>query len=175
MRQVDMCQYRRMDAIKIRLATPDDAHAVAGYHDRCIAHSYAAQVRAGELKAPDIEGMERQLGGWFEPGSGFVTHVADVDGEPIGHFTVYGHQLVHLFVEPKYQGIGLGRRLLELAEQMMVAEGHTQFELHTRVDNFAAIAFYKMAGWNMTDRVINTVELDISYDEHVFVKQRSID
>ena len=160
-----------MDAIEIRVATPDDAHAVASYHDRCFTHSYSSQLLAGELEAPDLEGMRRQLRGWFRPGSEFATRVAIVDGVPIGHFTVFGHQLVHLFVEPDHQGTGLGRLLLAQAEAMMTADGHADFELHTRVDNLAGIRFYEKAGWSMTDRLIHTVELGISYDEHVLTKQ----
>lgn len=161
-----------MDAIEIRMATPDDANAVAAYHDRCFTDSYSAQLLAGELEAPDLEGMTQQLLGWFQPGSEFATQVAVVDGTPIGHFTVSGNQLVHLFVEPEHQGIGLGRLLLAQAEAMMTAGGHTDFELHTRVDNLAGITFYETAGWSMTNRLIHTVEHGISYDEHVLVKQR---
>ena len=55
---------------------------------------------------------------------------------------------------------------------MIAASGHTEFELHTRVENLAAIAFYKKAGWTVTDRLVHTVEHGISYDEFVVVKRR---
>lgn len=166
------CQYRLMDAIEVRAATPDDADAVADYHDRCFAKSYSSQLLAGELETPDPEGTRQQLQDWFRPGSEFETRVAVVDGVPIGHFTVYGHQLVHLFVEPGHQGMGLGRHLLAQGEAMIAADGHTDFELHARVDNLAAIAFYETAGWTVTDRLIHTVEHGIGYDEHVLTKHR---
>jgi ribosomal protein S18 acetylase RimI-like enzyme len=161
-----------MDAIEIRAATPDDADAVADYHDRCFKDTYSSQLLAGEFEAPDLDGTRQQLAEWFAPGSGLETRLAVVDGEPIGHFTVSGHQLVHLFVEPGHQGLGLGRRLLELGEAMIAAAGHTDLELHARVENVAAIAFYETAGWTVTDRLIHTVEHGISYDEHVLVKHR---
>jgi hypothetical protein len=54
---------------------------------------------------------------------------------------------------------------------MIAAGGHTAFDLHTRVENLAAIAFYENAGWTVTDRVIHTVEHGISYDERILVKR----
>ena len=160
-----------MDAIELRVATPHDADATADYHDRCFRKSYAAQLLAGEFAARALEDTRQQLRHWFQPESEFETRVAVVNGAPIGHVTVRGHQLVHLFVEPHHQGIGLGRHLLEQGEAMIAANGHTDFELHARVENLAAIAFYERAGWTVTDRVIHTVEHHISYDEHVLVKQ----
>lgn len=161
-----------MDAIATRPAIPDDAHAVATYHDRCFRKTYSAQLLAGDLEVPDFEGTRQQLRGWFQPGSGFETHVAVVGGTPIGHFTVKDHQLVHLFIEPDHQGQGLGRNLLAQGEAKITASGHNEFELHTRVDNYKAIAFYQSAGWSMTNRLIHTDEHGVSYDEHILIKRR---
>ena len=148
--------------------TPD---AVADYHHRCFTTTYSTQLLAGELEAPDPAGTRQQLHDWFLPGSEFDTLVAVVDGAPIGHVTVTGHQLVHLFVEPDHQGMGLGRHLLVQAEAMIAAAGYTALELHARVDNLAAIAFYEHGGWTVTDRLVHTVEHGVSYDEWVLVKR----
>ena len=56
---------------------------------------------------------------------------------------------------------------------MIAANGYTDFELHARVENVNAIAFYQRAGWTVTDRLIHTVEHGISYDEHVLRKRTS--
>ncbi len=74
---------------------------------------------------------------------------------------------------PDHQSMGLGRHLLAQAETMIAGGGNTDFELHARIDNLAAIGFYERAGWTVTDRLIHTVEHAISYDEHVLVKHRS--
>ena len=161
-----------MDAIEIRVADPDDSGAVANYHDRCFRNTYSSQLLAGEFGVPDLEGTRQQLHEWFQPGSTFKTWVAIANGQPIGHFTVRGNQLVHLFVEPDHQGVGLGRYLLAQGEAMMADSGHTAFELHTRVENLAAIAFYQAAGWTVTESLIHIVEHGISYDEHVLTKRR---
>lgn len=165
-----------MQAIEIRPARPDDANVVADYHHRCFLKTYDAQLRAGEFTAPDPDGTLRQLSEWFGPGSDFETFVAIVDelpitDAPIGHFTIRDNQLVHLFVEPSRQGTGLGGYLLAQGEAMIAARGHDAFELHARVENVEAIAFYENAGWVVTDERIHTVEHGISYDEHVLVKR----
>ena len=56
---------------------------------------------------------------------------------------------------------------------MIAAGGHTDFELHARVENLAAIAFYEKAEWTVTDRLVHTVEHGISYDERVLIKHRA--
>lgn len=159
-----------MEAPEIRPAIPDDAGVVAAYHQRCFEKTYADALAAGALRAPDLEGTRRQLRDWFQPESEFETHVVIVDGAPIAHFTVRGHQLVHLFIEPGHQGMGLGSHLLAQAEARIAVAGHRECELHARTDNVRALAFYQRAGWTMTDRLIHTDEHGISYDEHVLVK-----
>lgn len=56
---------------------------------------------------------------------------------------------------------------------MIAASGHRDFELHARVENVDAIAFYEKAGWTVTDRLIHTVEYGISYDERVLIRHRA--
>lgn len=166
------CQYRRVDAYELRAATPADADAVADYHHRCFTETFSAQLFAGELEAPDQARTRQQLHDWFLPESEFETWVAVVDGAPVGHVTVSGRQLVHLFVRPDHQGMGLGGHLLVQGEAMIAAGGHKDFDLHTRVENLAAIAFYQKAGWTVTDRLIHTVEHGIGYYERVLTKRR---
>ncbi len=161
-----------MDEIEIRAATPDDADPVADYHDRCFRTTYASQLAAGEFGVPDFEGTRQQLVAWFRPDSDVATWVAVIDVAPIAHVSISGRQLVHLFVAPEHQGTGLGHRLLEFGERMIAADGHDELELHARVENVDAIAFYERHGWTVTGRRIRTVEHGISYDEHVLVKHR---
>ena len=54
-----------MDAIETRSAKPDDADAVADYHARCFAKTYAAELLTGAVTPPDRDGMRRQLREWF--------------------------------------------------------------------------------------------------------------
>jgi ribosomal protein S18 acetylase RimI-like enzyme len=143
-----------VDEVELRAAAPADADAVASYHHRCFTTTYSSQLLTGEFEAPDLAGTREQLRDRFQRGSGFETRVAVVDGATIGHVTVRGPQLVHLFVEPDRQRMGLGRHLLGHGEAMIAAAGHTDFELHARVENLAAIAFYEHAGWTVTEPAI---------------------
>lgn len=159
-----------MEAVEVRAATPADAAAVEDYHHRCFTTTYVAHLHAGAFGPPDRVGTRQQLHDWFLPGSDVETWVAVVDGAPIGHVSISGSRLVHLFVAPDHQGGGLGRHLLELGEAMIAGHGHVDLELHARVENVAAIAFYERAGWTVTDRSVRTVEHGISYDERVLAK-----
>ena len=167
------CQCRGMDAVELRTARPADAEAVEDYHHRCFLSTYAAHLAAGRFGPPDRAGTRQQLLTWFRPGSDCETEVAVVDGTPIAHVTVSGNRLVHLFVDPGHQGRGLGRRLLARGEAVLAAHGHADVELHARVENVAAIAFYVSQGWTVTDRLVHTVEHGIRYDERVLVKHVS--
>ena len=160
-----------MDGVELRTAGPADADAVEDYHHRCFLSTYAAHLAAGNFEPPERAGTRRQLRDWFSPGSDCETVVAVDGGAPIGHVTVSGHRLVHLFVEPVHQGRGLGRLLLARGEAMLRAGGHTDLELHARAENVSAIAFYVGHGWTVTDRLIRTVEHGISYDERVLAKR----
>lgn len=159
-----------MDTIEIRPAVPSDAGPIADYHQRCLEVTFAAEMAAGTFAAPDLSSTRRQLRAWFEPGSDFPTDVAVADGRTIGHVTVSGHQLVHLFVTPEHHGTGLGRRLLEHGESKLAANGHSSFELHTRTENTTAVSFYQHAGWTLTDALVETSEHGTTYTEHVMIR-----
>lgn len=162
-----------MDAARLRPAVPADADAVEDYHHRCFLSTYATHLAAGSFEPPDRAGTRQQLHDWFLPGSDCETVVAVDGGTPVGHVTVSGHRLVHLFVEPGHQGRGLGRQLLARGEAMLTAQGYADVELHARVENVAAIAFYVSQGWTVTDRLIHIVEHGISYDERILVTHLS--
>ena len=107
-----------MGGVSIRVATVADAEAVARYHDRCFHHTFASELGDGSIAAPDPDDTRVQLELRFRPGSGFTTYVADVDGMPVGHVTVSGNHVVHLFVDPDHQrSEGRESRLLRHQQQ----------------------------------------------------------
>ena len=65
---------------------------------------------------------------------------------------------------------GIGSRLLAIGQALISEAGHTDAELHTRVDNVRAIALYRSVGWQLTDRLIHSAHDGIEYDEQVLVK-----
>ena len=101
--------------------------------------------------------------------------VADLDGQAIGHTTVSGNELVHLFVDPDHWGGGLGRALLDIGEELLTAAGHREAELHTIVGNEPALVLYRSAGWVVTDRLVHNDWDGVAYDEHVLVERLPTD
>lgn len=110
------------------------------------------------------------FGDRLSPDSPMRTVVATRQGVVIGHVQVQDNHLVHLFIDPDHQGAGLGRRMLGIGEQLIVAGGYDDGELHTRVDNGRALALYASAGWQLTDQLVHSADNGIEYDEHVLVK-----
>ncbi|MHC4376207.1 MAG: GNAT family N-acetyltransferase [Planctomycetota bacterium] len=83
--------------------------------------------------------------GILEHGRGWVA----VDGERVVGFTVGLREdgnLWALFVDPQFEGRGLGRRLLAAVEAWFVAEGVRRLWLRTDPGTRAE-GFYRAAGW----------------------------
>jgi len=155
----------------IRPGSIDDATTIAAYQRRAARITFAPLLRSGSYDGLDDRGRVETFREWLGEGSGFVTKVVDVDGTAVGHVTVSGNELVHLFIDPDHQGLGLGRRLLAEGEEMLAGGGHVDVELHTMVGNEPAIRLYRSAGWSMTDRVLHNEHGRLVYDEHVLVKR----
>ncbi len=149
----------------------DDADCIASHHHRCWLIVHSSLVEPEIVDRMDPRGKIDRWRDWLAPESGFVTMVADESGTPVGHTTVSGHQLVHLFVDPDYWGRGLGRRLLGIGEGLLRSARHRDIELRTMVGNERAIALYRSAGWTVTDRVVHVDEDGVVFDEHVVVKR----
>jgi GNAT superfamily N-acetyltransferase len=157
--------------VKFRPASVDDTEAIAAYHHRCWVIAFSSLLEPGMVDRMDPRGKIDRLRTWLAPESGFVTVVADVSGTPVGHTTVSGNELVHLFVDPDHWGRGIGRQLLEVGEGLLRHAGHREIELSTMVGNERAIALYCSAGWALTSRTVHTEHDGVAYDEHVLVKR----
>jgi len=160
-------------AMQFRVGVEGDAAPIAEYYHRCWLMASASSLE------PDVaERLDPSM--WLElfcdrlsPESSMRTVVATRGGEVIGHVQVQGNNLVHLFIDPDHQGSGIGRRMLGIGEQLIVDGGFLDAELHTRVGNEPALGLYASAGWQLTNRLIHSVDVDggIEYDEHVLEKR----
>jgi GNAT superfamily N-acetyltransferase len=72
-------------------------------------------------------------------------HVAEVEGVPIGFVAIWPHErfVHHLYVEPGFQALGVGRTLLRMCEERY----GLPLSLKCQVANEAARAFYVRLGW----------------------------
>ncbi|CAN5126242.1 GNAT family N-acetyltransferase [soil metagenome] len=154
----------------MRAAGPSDAVTITEYHHRCWREGFAPLLKPGVVAAIDPWGKLDRWRQWLAPGSGLTTWVADLGDQPVGHTTVSGHELVHLFVDPDHWSRGLGRALLEVGENLIRTAGHRQAELHTIVGNEPALALYRSTGWVVTDRLVHNDLNGVVYDEHVLIK-----
>ena len=154
-----------------RPAVPSDAEVVAAYLHRCWLRSFATLLAPGVVESLDPGFRVDVFRSWFAPGSEVRTVVADRGGRAVGHVTVGGAELIHLFVSPDHWGGGLGRALLDIGEAMLHEAGHREVELHTIVGNEPALALYRSAGWVVTDGLVHNDRDGLVYDEHVLVKR----
>ncbi len=160
---------------RFRFAGPADADGIAAYHHRCWVESFSLLLDPGSVAATDPFGKFDRWRSWLAPGSGFRTVVADVDGCPVGHVTVRGRELVHLFIDPDHQGDhqggALGRSLLAVGEALILVGGEETAELRTIVGFQPAVDLYRSAGWAVTDQLVHNDYDGVVYDELVLRKR----
>ncbi|WP_395023006.1 GNAT family N-acetyltransferase [Dongia sp.] len=118
----------------IRPAQPED-------HPACAAVFLAAYRQAFPLHPPDYYVPER----YFESITGEEQWVAVQAGQIIAVLSIYWPEnFIHsLYVEPRLQNRGIGRRLLEA----VVARAKGICELKCDKVNKRAVAFYEHLGW----------------------------
>lgn len=145
---------------RIRLARPDDAASIAGML-RQLAESTGDGARFAST--PAIIGEHG-----FGPDARFTALVADDDGDLVGlalffpHFSttrgVPGVWLSDLWVTPRQQRRGLGRRLLESAAAISARQWNAGYlALSVHGTNPAARRFYETLGLGAHDNDVAMV------------------
>jgi GNAT superfamily N-acetyltransferase len=93
---------------------------------------------------------------WLTPRNALRAWVAVASaGEIAGHVMVRGEEagesatVSRLFVSPRYRGIGLGVRFLELVQAWAVENGR-MLDLEVDSERHAAIGLYERMGWHRT-------------------------
>ena len=134
--------------ISLRPARPDDVPTIlALIHGLAEYEKLAHEVEADEARLADTLFGER-------PGAEVV--IAEADGEPAG-FALFFHNystflakpgiyLEDLFVQPRYRGLGIGRRLMVHLARLAVERGCGRFEWSVLDWNAPAIGFYRSLG-----------------------------
>lgn len=146
-----------MTGLKIRKARLGDAGAI-----------FAIRSRVQENHLSDRQLAERGItksafGKWLSDGYGIW--IADLDGSAAGFAIAIPTEgtLWALFVDPDFEGRGVGAALLRTAEEWLFAQGCNDISLTTGVDpKNRAHGFYEMHGWHNTG--------DIDGDEVEYIK-----
>jgi ribosomal protein S18 acetylase RimI-like enzyme len=136
--------------MEVRVATPEDADAIARVQQETWRAAYAHVFPADEL-ATDFIDAERWRRNIAIPPAGWTTFVA---GEPVVGFACVGPsrdehglgELYALYVHPTAWSRGTGRVLIERAESHL-ARSYDEATLWVLEDNQRARRFYESAAW----------------------------
>jgi len=168
----------------IRLAQPDDALCIAVLGAQVFLDTYATDgIRpslAREVLANfSVDAVSRVLG---EPATTFV--LAEHGGHLIGFAQVrehHPHELVpdeaaaelrRLYVQERFTGHGVGKRLLLESQQLVASRGASVLWLTAWVGNERALAFYPRQGYDELGRTTYDFEGE-SYENRLFGKRFS--
>jgi len=148
--------------VELRPATPEDAAGLARVSVDSWRVAYRGLVPQDYLDALTYEEREQ---GWDVRlrQAGLEPWVLLVDGRIGGFITIVvaraddGHpgvgELEGIYLHPTLFGLGLGRRLMELALRRLLARGHTEAVLWVLDGNRRAQRLYQAAGWEREDVV----------------------
>lgn len=81
--------------------------------------------------------------------------IAEVEGRPVAFSMVdrAAGEVFAMFVQPGYEGLGLGRRLMAVAEAALFEQHERLFLITDGRDEIRANGFYQRLGWSMVARV----------------------
>lgn len=92
------------------------------------------------------------------------------DGTILGMAAIRGNALARLYVDPRYHGQGIGRRLFETAEAMIRAAGFAEMTVGALVES--AAAFYRARGMHEVGR--QPYEPQVFGDREVVLLAKSV-
>ncbi len=117
-----------------------------------------------------------------------ISCVAEYDGKIVGlmygcihslyeHFKEEYADLVALYINPKYQGLGIGSKLKEAFEEWAIENGATKYVIGVLKDNIKARMAYESWGGKLSDYETGFVRLEIEYPEvfYTYDLQKKLD
>lgn len=167
---------RRASAARIRLATPDDAWAIATVHVRSWQAAYRGIIPDDRLDGLSVERRAEWWGTeWWTGDAARRLLVAERPDAVVAFAAVGGSrdegagaatgELFAIYADPDAWGRGLGRALLAAATVELRAGGFTDATLWVLEENARARRFYEAAGWR-PDGATQTDELgDVTLHE----------
>ncbi len=149
--------------MSVRPATAEDADAIGRVQVETWRVAYRGLMPDDVIAGFDVEARRRL---WREglarvPRPGSATFVAELDGEVVGFASVGRSrddeaepegELYAIYLHPSRWGRGIGRALLERAEESMRAFGFERAILWVLEGNERGERFYRAAGWECDGR-----------------------
>ena len=153
--------------MNVRPATAEDADAIGRVQVETWRAAYSGLMPDEAVAAFDVEERRRMWreGLAREPRPGSATFVAEDDGEVVGFASVGAArdeedagELYAIYLDPSCWDRGIGRALLERAEESMRSSGFTRAILWVMEGNERGERFYRAAGWERDDRKLDTFQ-----------------
>ena len=144
--------------VTLRLARADDADAIGRIQVETWRAAYTGLMPEEAVAGFDVESRQRM---WREglgrrPRPGSATFVVEDGGEVVGFASVGASreedaeregELYAIYLHPSRWGDGIGRALLQRAEESMRSSGFRRALLWVLAGNERAERFYRAAGW----------------------------
>jgi ribosomal protein S18 acetylase RimI-like enzyme len=139
----------------VRPAVLADAPAIAAVHVATWRDAYAGLLPDDFLAGLVVEEWaERWRGRLCAPADGIFTLVLESGGQVRGFVSggpdrhgAAGGEVFAIYVDPRCQGLGAGRRLLAGAVRSLAEAGFAEARLWVLAGNEPARAFYEAQGW----------------------------
>ena len=146
-----------MGEVALRRARPEDVDAVCATFDAAARAGWAHFVPAERLGEIELE--HHRVVAWLDRPATHALLVAEV-GSAVAGFALARPSEDHdagphvgevhmLYVRPDAQRCGLGRALLEAAQDALRGAGHPEATLWTGSENHRPRALYEAAGWRL--------------------------
>ena len=155
--------------MNVRPATAEDADAIGRVQVETWRAAYQGLMPDEAIAQFDVEARRRM---WREglartPRPGSATFVAELEGEVVGFASVGAArdeddlstgELYAIYLHPTCWDRGIGRALLERAEESMRSSGFTLAILWVLEGNERGERFYRAAGWEPDGRKLDTFQ-----------------
>lgn len=148
-----LCVWHDGDVTTVRKATIDDAGSIARVQVLGWRRAYEHILPEDYLAALSVERRTQWWTRQVELGALSILVVDDDEGE-VGGFVSIGPggssteaELYAIYLHPERWGRGLGKALMQAAEELLVGQGFSVCILWVFADNSRARRFYETAGW----------------------------
>lgn len=166
--------------IGLRRAGPDDALCTGVLATQVFLDTYATNGISRELAREALDGYGPAFFARRLAQPDVVLWLAELDGHAVAFVELQSHrpcpvqggpadlELVRLYVQQPFQGLGVGRGLLRLAEQHAHRQAAPRLWLTAWDGNTRARAFYSRCGWADVGATTHVIQ-GVGYANRVFV------
>ena len=160
-------QNRFVDDATFRTATWGDCENIAALHVEVWRETYRLLAPSSAYETLD---ESRRQEHWAELLARDPAQSHTVVAEANGCLVAFGHagpstheaflgsgEILHLYVHQRFQGVGLGRKLLDDLQSFLLSTGHLSIKLAVVLGNERALRFYERAGGRVVGRFVDGV------------------